>query len=385
MFPNTVRPQKSAKCVTALPKKPDILRPIAEVFGSSIVFMARKTTSTLPEEEFEAAAESRASVRSFDDSALNARMLNLDDEGESPFLRGQKRVPVRRGALPRKAIGRIKLLLLVLLVLGVVGLAGITVYRYGTQSWRFRIESSDNIGLVGNRNVTRAQVLEVMGGDIDRNIFFVPVTERKKQLEDIPWVESAAVMRLYPNRVRIELRERTPVAFVAVNSHIAFIDAHGVIMDLSPGAQTTYSFPVIVGMSDNEPLSTRAPRMKIYGELIRELDSTGAHYSQSLSEVDLSDPDDVRATVSDPKGAVLVHLGSSNFLERFQVYVAHVQEWRSQFSRLDAIDLRYAGQVIVNPESSAVQAKSMAPGLPPAATLATPKKKISASKKAKKH
>jgi cell division protein FtsQ len=378
-------PGNPAKSVTTQPKKPDILRPIAEVFGSSTVFMARKTTSILPEEEFEAAAESRGSSRAFDESALDARMLDLDDEGESPFLRGQKRVPVRRGALPRKTVGRIKLLLIVMLVVGVVGLVGVTLYRYGAQSWRFRIDSSDNIALLGNKNVTRSQVLEVMGGDIDRNIFFVPLAERKKQLEDIPWVESAAVMRLYPNRVRIELHERTPVAFVAVNSHIAFIDAHGVIMDLPPGAQTTYSFPVIVGMSENEPLSTRAPRMKMYAELIRELDSTGAHYSQSLSEVDLSDPDDVKATVSDPKGAVLVHLGSSNFLERFQVYVAHVQEWRSQFSRLDAIDLRYAGQVIVNPENSAGQPKAVATVAPPENVLTAPKNTITASKKAKKH
>ena len=83
--------------------------------------MARKATSTLPEEAFEAAAESRGPARLFDESPLNARMLDLDDEGESPFLRGQKRVPVRRGALPRKAIGRIKLLLIVLLVVGRLG------------------------------------------------------------------------------------------------------------------------------------------------------------------------------------------------------------------------------------------------------------------------
>jgi cell division protein FtsQ len=349
--------------LSAIPTKPDIVRRIAEVFGSSTVFMARKTTSTLPEEDFESAAESRASARSFDDSPLDARMLDLDDEGESPFLRGQKRVPVRRGALPRKAVGRIKFLMIVLLVAGVAGLVGITLYRYGTQSWRFRIDSSDDIALLGNQNVTRSQVLDVMGGDIDRNVFYVPLAERKKQLEDIPWVESAAVMRLYPNQVRIELRERTPVAFVAVASHIALIDSHGVIMDLPAGAQTRYSFPVIVGMSENEPLSTRAPRMKMYAELMKELDSTGAHYSQSLSEVDLSDPDDVKATVSDPKGAVLVHLGSSSFLERFQMYMAHVQEWRSQFSHLDSIDLRYAGQVIVNPETSAGRPKIHHPEL----------------------
>ena len=104
-------------------------------------------------------------------------------------------------------------------------------------------------------------------------------------------------------------------------------------MDMPPGAaEPAISFPVVVGMSDNEPLSTRAARMKIYTQLMQQLDSAGANYSHDLSEVDLSDPDDVKATVSDPKGAVLVHLGSSNFLERFQIYVAHVQEWRAQFS-----------------------------------------------------
>jgi cell division protein FtsQ len=376
-------PRIPTKSVTAAPKKPDIVRPTAEGYGDSTVFMARKTTSTLPEEDFDATAESRA-ARGFDESPLDARMLDLDDEGESPFLRGQKRVPVRRGALPRKAIGRIKLLLIVLLVVGVVGLAGVTLYRYGTQSWRFRLDSSDNIAVFGNQNVTRAQVLQVMGGDIDRNVFFVPLVERKKQLEDIPWVESAAVMRLYPNRLRIGLHERTPVAFVAVGARIALIDSHGVIMDLPAGAQTAYSFPVIVGMSENEPLSTRAPRMKVYAQLMRELDSTGAHYSQSLSEVDLSDPDDVKATVADPKGAVLVHLGSSNFLQRFQIYEAHVQEWRSQFARLDSIDLRYEGQVIVNPESSVPRVKQgeVSSDLVPEAA---PSNKTAAAKKAKKH
>ena len=115
--------------------------------------MARKSTSTLPDEDFDAVAEPRASSRSYDDSPLDARILDLDDEEESPFLRGQKRVPVRRGALPRKAAGRIKLLMLALLVVGVFGLVAVTLYRYGTQSWRFRVDSSDNIEILGTRNV----------------------------------------------------------------------------------------------------------------------------------------------------------------------------------------------------------------------------------------
>jgi cell division protein FtsQ len=188
----------------------------------------------------------------------------------------------------------------------------------------------------------------------------VPLSERKKQLEEIPWVESASVMRLFPNHLRVMVSERTPMAFVEINSRIALIDAKGVIMDMPAGQQSSYSFPVILGMSDNEPLSTRAARMKIYQRLIKDLDSGGAQYSRDLSDVDLSDPDDVKATVSDPKGAVLVHLGSSDFLERFRIYVSHVQEWRAQFAVLKSVDLRYQHQVIVNPDETTPAPNTMA-------------------------
>ena len=352
--------------------------------------MAQKTTSTLREEAFDPVSEPRASPRSCDESPLDARILALDEEDESPFLRGQKRVPVRRGGLPRKTADRVKLLLILLLVVGAIGLSATTLYHYGTQSWRFRIDSSDNIEVRGHHNVSLAQVLDAIGGDIERNIFFVSVTDQKKQLESIPWIESASVMRLLPNRLRIELRERTPVAFVEVNGRIALIDPHGVIMDMPAGPQSTFSFPVIVGTSDSEPLSTRAARMKTYAELMKQLDSTGANYSHDLSEVDVSKPDDVRVTVADPKGAVLVHLRSPSFLGPFQVYIAHIQEWHSQFPRLDSVDLRFDGQVIVNPDSSAQNAKATVATPETTASAAsvaepaTPHKKSARPKKAKK-
>jgi cell division protein FtsQ len=131
--------------------------------------------------------------------------------------------------------------------------------------------------------------------------------------------------------------------------------------------------------------------MKIYSELLKQLDSSGAHYSRDLSEVDVSDPDDVRVTVSDPKGAVLIHLRTPNFLGPFQVYIAHVQEWRSQYSPLESMDLRFEGQVIVNPDSSAAHAKGAVASPDATAQNASPAdpaplaKKSPSAKKAKKH
>ncbi len=288
----------------------------------------------MSEEELESRVSDAASrSRLADESPLDARLLDLDNEADSPFLRGQKRVPVRRGPLPlpRNTAGRLKLAFILIAGAVVLGAAWLALERYGTESWRFRLDSSDNISVTGTHNVSRAQLMEVVASDLDRNIFFVPLEQRKRQLEQIPWVKSAAVMRLLPNRLKIAVTERTPVAFVAINSHIELIDADGVVMEEPANQAIKYSFPVIVGMSDPDPLSMRAARMKIYSQFIKELDSGGAHYTSDISDVDLSDPDDLKATVTDPKGAVLVHLGSSNFLERFKIYVAHVQEWRTQF------------------------------------------------------
>jgi cell division protein FtsQ len=324
--------------------------------------MARKSSPTIVQEElYPPPGEPEREV--LDD----ARLVDLDVEEESPFLRGQKRVSARRGPLPKKAISGLKWTAIILFALCIASIAAGALYQYGERNWRFRIESSDDIQITGTHNVPHAQVVEVLGGDIGRNIFFIPLADRKAQLEKIPWVESASVMRFVPNHLIVEIHERTPIAFARVGSRISLIDAGGTLMELPVTSKQKYSFPVVVGMNSGEPLSTRAARMKIYNELVRQLDADGAHYSQDLSEVDVSDPEDVKVLANDPAGAVLVHLGSSDFLSRYKVYVSHVQSWRQQFDKLESVDLRYEHQIIVNPDQEGV---ARAPGLTPAAAKA---------------
>ena len=334
--------------------------------------MARKSGPTISQEELYPPANETGREEVHD-----ARLLDLDVEQEAPFLRVQKRVPVRRGSLPKKTITRLTWGAIAIAVVFLCGIMVASLYHYGERSWRFRVESSDDIEITGLQNVARSQVMEVMGGDIGRNIFFVPLSQRKAQLEQIPWVESASVMRFIPNRLKIEIHERTPVAFARVGSRILLTDDVGTLMEL-PGKKK-YSFPVIVGMNTGEPPSTRAARMKIFNDVISQLDSGGAHYSQDLSEIDLSDPDDVKVMANNHAGEVLVHLGSSNYLERYKIYIAHVQEWQQQFDKLESVDLRYDRQIIVNPDlqgsarqpplSAAAAKKAMAAGVKPAALI----------------
>jgi cell division protein FtsQ len=334
--------------------------------------MARKASGTILQDELypPSAAPAREAL---DD----ARLVDLDVDQESPFLRGQKRVSARRSSIPKKTASRLLWACLAAAVLGVGAIIAAAVYEYGERSWRFRVESSDNIAVTGMENVTKAQIMEVMGADIGRNIFFIPLAQQKAQLEQIPWVESASVMRFVPNRLTVEIHERTPVAFARVGPRISLIDAGGTLMELPQ--KHKYSFPVILGMNPGEPLSTRAPRMKAYNELVQELDSSGARYSQDLSEVDLTDLENLKVRVNDPAGDVLVELGSSDYLKRYRTYVSHVQEWRQQFQQLESVNLRYDNQVIVNPDlegrpreaalSSSAARAAAAAGVKPAALI----------------
>ena len=310
--------------------------------------MARKASGTILQEELYPSGAEHSRTESAREELDDARLVDLDVAEESPFLRGQKRVSARRSSLPRKTASRLLWASIAAAILCVFGLVAAALYHYGEQSWRFRVESSDNIEITGMQNVTKAQIMEVMGADIGRNIFFVPLAQQKAQLEQIPWVEAASVMRFVPNRLKVEIHERTPVAFARVGPRIALIDAGGTLMELPRNHK--YSFPVILGMNAGEPLSTRAPRMKAYNQLVHDLDAGGAHYSQDLSEVDLTDLEDLKVRVNDAAGDVLVELGSSDFLKRYRIYVSHVQAWRQQFQKLESVNLRYDNQVIVNPD-----------------------------------
>jgi len=65
--------------------------------------MARKASPTILQEELYPPS-AVAAREELDD----ARLVDLDVDEESPFLRGQKRVSARRSSLPKKAASRLR-------------------------------------------------------------------------------------------------------------------------------------------------------------------------------------------------------------------------------------------------------------------------------------
>jgi cell division protein FtsQ len=272
--------------------------------------------------------------------------------------------------LPKTLWGRIAAGGGLVLVAG-VGIAALLMTRsFLLKDEHFKVEGPSSIQIAGNSQMTRPQLLSVFGEDVERNIFNIPLGERRAELESLPWVAHATVMRLLPNRVRVAIVERTPVAFVRQGKEIGLVDANGVLLDMSRPVDADgtaarkapgYSFPVLTGILAGEPLSTRAARMRIYMEFVGALDAGGENISRKLSEVDLSNPEDVKAIVPD-RGVsggtagddILVHFGDGKFLERYHQYQQHLAEWRAQYPKLASVDMRYQQQVVLEMQPGSV-------------------------------
>jgi cell division protein FtsQ len=256
--------------------------------------------------------------------------------------------------VPKTVWGRIAGGITIVLVLCSLGAAAFAVHRFFLHDSRFVVESSSSIQTVGNTHLTRAQLLSVFGEDVDRNIFQIPLAERRAELESLPWIERATVMRLLPNHLRISVTERVPVAFVRQERQIGLVDAKGVLLDMPSNApgDPHYSFPVITGIAASDPLSLRAARMRLYADFVGALDNSGQKISEGLSEVDLSNPEDVKALIPEGSSDILVHFGDTDFLARYQRFEQHLPEWRTLYPKLSAVDMRYERQVVLNTQTS---------------------------------
>ena len=284
-------------------------------------------------------------------------------------VRIRRRAPVRQGVLPmwtKTRWGRIGALTLFLATLAVIVTAALVVRGFFLRDPRFRIDTSDFIQTMGNSQLTRDDLLSVFGSDIGRNIFYIPLAARRAELEQIPWVEHATVMRILPNQLRVAVRERTPVAFVRIGDRIKLIDGAGVILDMPPAmmAARHFSFPVVSGINQSDPLSTRGARMQLYQKFVAALDSSGEHLSRNLSEVNLSDPEDVRVTVPAKSSDLLLHFGETNFLARYRIYRSHLNEWEQQYPQLASVDLRYDSEVVLKMASGAAADNKNSPKMP---------------------
>jgi cell division protein FtsQ len=198
----------------------------------------------------------------------------------------------------------------------------------------FILTTGANFRLTGVQYAPREEILRAFARDFGRSVYLAPLAERRRSLMAIDWVRDATVSRLWPNRLAVRIVERQPVAFVVLPGETAMIDAEGVILRAPERAR--FSLPALLGIVRQQPPEVRRVRAAQVADLMRQV----RDYAAQISEVDVSDPDNLAVIEVAQGRALRLLLGNRNYLQRLNNFMDHYPDISRRLPNARTFDLR---------------------------------------------
>lgn len=266
-----------------------------------------------------------------------------------PEIENEPKRSRTRGGAPARggvSIGRVIAISLAFLV---VLIASIYVFhrfeQFLIRDPRFALTGVEGdpalIEVAGAAHASRVEIERVFSIDLGRSVYLLPLTDRREALRNVDWVRDASIARVWPNRVIVSVKERKPVAFVTLGpSRFALIDEDGIIL---PPAPDRFTLPVLTGVRASDVIEARRDRVHRMLRLTVEL---GEHV-RNISEIDVSDRDNLKATVARDGHMVTLLLGDRDFAQRYQNFLNHYSEIKRRLPNLATLDLRLVDRITV--------------------------------------
>jgi cell division protein FtsQ len=196
--------------------------------------------------------------------------------------------------------------------------------------------------ITGAEHASRRKIETVFNQDAGRSVYLLPLSDRRASLREVDWVKDASIARLWPNRVIVSVSERKPVAFLTLgSSRFALIDEDGVILPL---AADRFTLPVLDGVRSADPPAQRREQVHRMLRLTRAL---GSELAARISEIDVSDRDNLKVTEPDDGHAITLLLGDHDFALRYQNFVRNYPEIKRRLPGAATLDLRLEDRITV--------------------------------------
>lgn len=119
-------------------------------------------------------------------------------------------------------------------------------YHWLTSSPRFALAGID---VRGTEKLDQEQIVALLSPALEQNVFRIPLEAVEQRLIEQPWIERAEVSRRLPNRIAVEVVERSPAAVVELGG-LYLAQRDGRVFkraDVSRGEGV--GMPVITGLS----------------------------------------------------------------------------------------------------------------------------------------
>jgi len=258
----------------------------------------RRRTSKARSSEGRAVPRKRRSLR----QALDARQLRL------PFTSLVKPEMMSRRAA--KVGGGV--LLFVILIAGVF-----VAYHLFAGSRFFALNGVD---VEGNTLLSATEVEEMVRSAVPSGVLNADLTQVRARLEGYPLIRQAKVVRLLPDRLRVTISERAPIAVARLeDGGTACIDEEGALFgnqDTWRGKNGREMPPLIRGVAESGDRKNEINRQLVltYKRLIEELDQNEPPLSPRIDEVTFDPDQGVRVSLANSR--IIVLLGRNDFRAR---------------------------------------------------------------------
>jgi cell division protein FtsQ len=273
------------------------------------------------------------------------RLPGMDADPRPPARPRARPAPPPRREVPTARIVMLSICAAVLLVTSTYAFHEFE--QFLIRDTRFALNGADGswdtstLEIAGATHASRHQLEMVFAEDSGRSVYLLPMSDRRTSLRAVSWVRDASIERMWPNRVVVRIAERAPVAFVALApSHFGLIDEDGVIL---PPAPDRFTLPVLGGVHASDPIEERRKRVHRMLRLTHDLGNNAS----KISQVDASDPDNLKITQPWDGHVLTLLMGDHDFAQRYANFVRSYPEIKRSVPGAATIDLRLGDRITV--------------------------------------
>lgn len=228
----------------------------------------------------------------------------------APKSRGVKRGQKNSAGASAKKVLPVFLSVCIIFCLGVFVYLG---YRSVTASDFFEVAT---VEVNGTQRASKENIKRLVAASVEHTgTWNADLPGLKAEIERQPFVRSAAVSRILPNGVRIDVFEHEPKAVVTTAGGNLLVDGTGKVLAKAEQQEKQLPF-TIIGWDEAKSEKAdkkNAERVKLYQKMLGEWRTYGIE--SKVKAIDLSDLRDPRAVIEDSGTDVKIAVGRESFGE----------------------------------------------------------------------
>ncbi len=280
--------------------------------------------------------------------ALNTRVVPPPDKGQYARRKavrkfGKNQVSRRRFVSALRIMGKAGAFLLI-----AAFILSVFVYAYTSEKFNLR-----NVTFYGCKELNARELEEVIRQDFPANILRIDLEKLKERLERETWTKRVEIRRVLPSDLIIYVEERTPSVILELQGELMVADSDGTLLGRYDPRFGKLDVPVFKGVLGDDADSYRlypdenAARIHQGLVMLAQIESGLPHATRNISEVDISDPENLKILLVDDTAEV--YLGEKDYLKRFSALMNNLGEYqklKDQYTEFVSIDMRYDNQIV---------------------------------------